>query len=119
MRYRKLTSDGDYSFGHGTADFFIDVPEAPAQLVETRLGLWQGQWFLDQSEGTPYTTNVLGTGTKPLYDAAIQRRIADTQGVTGIENYTSSFDATTRKLTIDADVLTQYDPEPQPINVTI
>ena len=43
MRYRKLDEDGDYSFGRGAADFWVNVPDAPAQAVRTRLALWQGQ----------------------------------------------------------------------------
>ena len=55
MRYRKLDAAGDFVFGHGAADYHRDSPEAVAQAVLTRLKLHRGEWFLDRSEGTPYT----------------------------------------------------------------
>jgi len=33
MRYRKLDDSGDFSFGHGQADFHHNTPEAVAQAV--------------------------------------------------------------------------------------
>jgi hypothetical protein len=108
MRYRKLTADGDYSFGQQQADFYRNVPEAVAQAVLTRLELFTGQWFLDSDEGTPWRTDVLGKYTSDVYDAVIKARILDTQGVTQIDAYTSSRDADSRKLTVTATITTAY-----------
>lgn len=68
MRYRKLSDTGDYTLGHGPANFWRDVPQAPAQAVATRLRLLTGEWFLDLAEGTPYQTGVLGKHTQATYD---------------------------------------------------
>lgn len=107
MRYRKLSSSGDYVFGQGSAEFLVDSPEAVAQSVQTRLGLFTGEWFLDSSEGTPWGSEILGHN-QPFYDAAIKQRILDTNGVNEISDYASYRDGATRKLSIYAIISTDY-----------
>lgn len=110
MRYRRLTSDGDYSFGSGQADFWRDVPEAVAQAVQTRLLLWTGEWFLDVDEGTPYPITVLGKHSKAEADTTIQERVNNTEGMLNIELYESELDADIRKLTVDMTINTIFGP---------
>lgn len=106
MRYRALTATGDYQFGKSRLDFLVDSPEAVAQAVRTRLLLLRGEWFLDVTEGTPYSTAVLGTGTRDTFDVAIRDRILGTQGVTAIAAYQSA--VLDRKLSINATIDTQF-----------
>jgi len=106
MRYRKLDANGDYSFGQGMANFYVDSPQAVAQAVETRLRLQTGEWFLDSTEGTPYQSEVLGTGTAATRDAAIQLRIAETQGFKELLSYSSNVDG--RKFSVEATIDTIY-----------
>jgi len=108
MRYRKLDENGDYSFGHQQADFLIDSPEAVAQAVKTRLELDVGEWFLDKTEGMPWSAEVLGERTVVTRDSAIQRRILGTQGVTQIDSYDSTLDPETRKFSAAAEITTDY-----------
>lgn len=108
MRYRKLTSDGDYSFGQGPRDFLVNTPEAVGQLVKTRMQLFTGEWFLNLLEGLPYNPEVLGMGTGPTYDAAIRQHIRETQGVLNISEYNSLLDRSTRHLTATAKINTIY-----------
>lgn len=89
MRYRRLSTDGDYTFGQGQANFLIDSPETVGQAVKTRLLLLFGEWFLDIEDGTPYAEQVLGNDTRPTYDQAIRQRVLDTNGVTDISAYQS------------------------------
>jgi hypothetical protein len=117
MRYRQLDANGDYVFGNGPGEFLVNTPAAVAQAVVTRLKLWQGEWFLDSQAGTPYNTQVLGYGTQNVYDAAIQTVILNTTGVNQISDYSSSFNRTTRALTINATVATIYGTTT--INVTL
>ena len=107
MRYRKLDADGDYTVGTGQ-DFLVDSPEAVAQAIKTRLGLYAGEWFLDTEDGTPWRTEVLGKYTLSTYDAVIKDRILGTAGVAQIDEYSSEFDGTTRRLTIAATISTEY-----------
>lgn len=112
MRYRKLTADGDYSFGAGQLDFYRDVPEAVAQAVQTRLLLWLGEWFLDIDSGTPYMLTVLGKKTKTEADVTIQDRILGTEGVINIEDYQSTIDQDTRRMSVTCTINTVYGPTP-------
>jgi hypothetical protein len=108
MRVRKQDANGDYVWGHQQNDFYRDQPEAVAQAVQTRLRLGLAEWFLDTTDGTPWTTQVLGKYTKDQYDAAIRDRILGTQGVTQIDSYSSTLNTTTRTLTIACTIETQY-----------
>jgi hypothetical protein len=108
MRYRKLDVNGDYVFGSGSSAFYIDVPEAPAQAVQTRLGLFTGQWFLDTTEGTPWATGVLGKYTQNARDVVIKERIIDTPGVLSLNSFNSAIDSATRRLSVSATITTAY-----------
>lgn len=106
MRYRALSPTGDMTFGQGGSNYLQNTPATVAQAVMTRLKLIKGEWFLDTTDGTPYPTEVLGYGTKKLYDTAIRKRILGTQGVTSIVAYSSS--VTGRALSITATINTTY-----------
>lgn len=110
MRVRQLTSDGDMRFGHQQYDFYRDIPEAPAQCVQTRLMFWQGEWYLDLTDGTPYQGGVLGTNTELTADSVIRDRILNTRGVTGIAegSYNSQLDRVTRRLSAACTVDTAF-----------
>lgn len=108
MKYRKLDENRDYTFGRGSSGFLIDSPETVVQAVETRLELVEGEWFMDQTEGTPYYTEILGKGTGSLYDSAIKSRISGTQGVTALNSYQSQLNDTTRHLSVSGEIDTIY-----------
>lgn len=110
MKYRKLTNTGDYSFGHGDLDFYIDEPLAVGQSVQTRLLLWTGEWFLNIDEGTPYMVGVLGKRSESVANVTIQDRILNTVGVNDIADYTSTLDPYTRGMTISCTLDTIYGP---------
>lgn len=107
MRYRKLSSDGDYTFGQGLSNFYIDVPAAVGQAVQTRLLLQEGEWFLDITEGTPYDTDILGANKQATRDLAIKTVTLQTQGVLGLIQYSSQLDAN-RKFTVQEEIQTIY-----------
>ncbi|MFJ7312510.1 hypothetical protein ACIQVE_07015 [Pseudomonas sp. NPDC098747] len=108
MRYRKQDANGDYIFGNQQANFHIDTPEAVAQAVHTRLNLLRGEWFLDTSEGMPWSTEVLGERTRATYDMTIRGYILDTTGVLQIDRYESTVDTDKRKLSVVATITTIY-----------
>lgn len=101
MNYRALDSNGDYQLGV----FLQNNPAAVAQAVQTRLGLWMGEWFLDTTDGTPWLQGILGHNTN--YDLEIQKRILSTPGVTEIVSY-SSAETSGRQLAVTATINTLY-----------
>jgi hypothetical protein len=110
MRYRQLDANGDYTVGK---PFLVNSPETVQQAVLTRLKLWQSEWFVDTSDGTPW----IGTSTSPGIlgkqfgrdpNVHIKQRILATPGVTGITAYSSSYNGVTRKLTITVTIATQF-----------
>lgn len=108
MRYRTLDDNNDYTFGANGANFLVDSSAAVAQAILTRLKLQQGEWFLDTTAGTPYSTEILGAGTENTRDLAVQTVILDTEGVTEIVDYASYLNPSTREFTVAATVNTQY-----------
>lgn len=106
MRYRKLSPTGDYTFGQGNQDFLVNTPETVAQAVQTRLLLLTGEWYLDQTEGTPYATQILGTNTRATRDLAVKRRILQTPGVKSLLSYASQ--VVDRKFSVQAKIDTVY-----------
>jgi hypothetical protein len=110
MRYRKLDANNDYSFGNGLLDFYIDVPNAPGQAVETGLMLWLGEWYLDTSQGMPWIQGVLGKNSQAMADATIQNQVANTQGIVDISSYASQFNSQQRTFNAQISVDTIYGP---------
>jgi len=108
MRVRKLDKNGDYSFGHGVDDFWINIPDGVSQIIRTRLALWKSQWWLDTTRGTDWNLKVLGKYTGSLRDVTIQNRILTTPGVQGIAAYASQIDRGTRKWSVQARIDTDY-----------
>lgn len=107
MRYRREDANGDMVFGGDLNAFYIDVPEAPAQAVMTRLGMGLGEWFLDTSDGTPWKTQVLGFYTGSTRDLVIKQRVLGTPGVTDIQNYSSQV-SPRRAFTVSMQLNTVY-----------
>ena len=111
-RVRKLDANGDYVIGKGAADFYINSPLGVAQNVQTRLLLWEGEWFLDKTIGTPWLQQVLGYNTASLRDIAIRAVILSTDGVTSLTNYSSEPIPGSRKFNVSGTITTVYSTNP-------
>lgn len=108
MRVRKQDANGDYAFGGGQASIWTNVPDGVAQVVMTRLRLFQGEWFLDTRQGTAWNTRVLGKYTGSTRDMVIRSRILGTPGVTQIAAYSSNLNRDTRAYSVNATIDTAY-----------
>jgi|SRR5215471_6824297 len=119
MRLRKQDRLNDMQFGHSNGDMWYNQPEAVAQLVMTRLLLYQGEWFLDTQEGTPWNGfpispqsvdqgQILGTHTQLSRDVALRSRVLSTQGVQSIDFYASDGDPNLRNFEVQMIITTIY-----------
>lgn len=108
MRVRKLTDDYDYSFGQSQKNFLIDSPAAVAQIVETSLNLFLGEWYLDQTQGMPWLEGVIGKYSKSTADLTVQTFIASIPNVTEINEYQSESDQGPRTYSAQATISTPF-----------
>ena len=103
MRYRPLDANGDFTV---LTPFLFDSVAAVAQAVRTNLNLFQGEWFLDVTNGLPFYQKIAGRQQTNTPDAYIKQRILATQGVVSILAYTSSI--TNRSFSVTATINTIY-----------
>ncbi|ADO09878.1 hypothetical protein Pvag_1690 [Pantoea vagans C9-1] len=108
MKYRREDEKGDYTFGQGDNTWLTNSPEAVAQAVKNRFLLWNGQWFLDTSEGTPWIESVLGKQRPDTYNLAIRRRILETRGVNSIIAFDTTLNTSSRRVLFSATIDTLY-----------
>lgn len=72
------------------------------QKLKIRLWFFLGEWFLDTSEGTPFHQSILVKNPNiPLIDTLLKSRILETEGVTGLESYESTYDSARRSFRVD------------------
>ena len=107
MIYRKLDSNGDYSMGHGNADWLVNSPACVAQAITTRLKLFEGEWYINIQDGLPLS-KILGFGNLLQCDYAIKSTIENTPGFQDFVSYTSYYNAQTRQFMPTALVQTIY-----------
>lgn len=120
MKYRKLSPTGDYTFGGGLGNFYIDEPAAVGQAVGTRLKLWLGEWSFNTDSGTPYLDGIIGKHPTQEADQTIQTEVLATQatqlgggtidGVVDIQKYLSELDTEARSFSVQLTINTIYGP---------
>lgn len=106
MQYRQLSATDDYTIG---LPFYADSPQAVGQAILTRLRLWQGEWFLDTTDGTPWLQNILGK-QRLNPDIYIKNRILGTPNVSAITSYSGTFVPGTRAYAVTATCTTPFGP---------
>ena len=110
FRVRALGPTGDYTFGRSNLNFLVDSPAAVAQCVGTRLKLWEGEWFLNLTEGTPWLQGILGKKNLGLASALIRERVMGTPFVTGVTDFSFFFNSTTIAWIVTGKVSTFFGP---------
>ena len=107
-----LRLDASYDPLFDTASQLSDLL-AVAQAIQTRLMLFQGEWWENLNEGTPMFQQILGyrrqtSAGQDLATSALVTRIMGTPYVTAVHNVQMSFNPTTRLYTFTATVYTSF-----------
>lgn len=94
--------------GQGASNFLSDV-DAVAQIIRTRLLLFQGEWFEDTADGTPMFQSLLGrTITLQAATLILRGRILGTPYVSAITSFSLTLNPNARTFSFSANVLTQF-----------
>jgi hypothetical protein len=107
---RALDANHDPIYGNGAAAFLTDI-DAVAQMIQTRLLLFQGEWWADLTDGLPLFQSILGSnnGKKgTVISDLIRARIEGTDFVNGVIAIGNNFNATSRQYTFSATVDTAF-----------
>ena len=95
--------------GNGLQNFISDL-DAVAQIISTRLRLFQGEWFLNLLDGLPLFQSILGSSGSPrnlqVITNLIAARITGTPFVIGINSINATY--LNRQFTFKAVVSTQF-----------
>ena len=115
IKYRKRDATGDYVFGQSQDDFYNGI-EAVTQACTTRMELWEGTWWRDLNDGTPFMQSILGTRGNPqnlqAIESILQGRILGTPDVVGISNAALAYTPATRSMIYTGNVQTAYSEAP-------
>lgn len=103
----------------GILDYYLDDSgnqamvrdaQAVSQHTSQRLNTFEGEFFLNNQIGLPWTTEILGRFDQSLSEALIKSEIVETDGVTRIEGINVSQFRNIRRLSADdIEVTTIYD----------
>ena len=109
MKYRRLTTTGDYTFGSGSNDY-LDGNEAIAQAIKTKLLLFYGEWWENLGEGIPMFQSILGQtnpeAIKSSFSMLVEQRILEVPGVESIKNIEVEYDKKNRTISSVIDATT-------------
>lgn len=100
------------AFGQSQLNFIGNTPETIAQIVQTSLLLWLGEWYLDVTAGMPWIQGVLGKHNQATADVTVQDYISNIQGVTDIDEFESVSQQDVRLYKAAATLDTIYGPTP-------
>lgn len=108
---RKLDPNHDPIAGLGTNAFVYDL-DAVAQLIDTRLLMFQGEWWANLSDGLPLFQQILGIGgaanASDLIASIIANRIEQTPYVVELSNISTTYSPNTRSYTFNCTVVTAF-----------
>jgi hypothetical protein len=102
------TATGDYAFGSGQQNFFIDSPAGVGQIVQTGMLLWEGEWYLNTTEGMPTLEGIMGYHSQATADLTVQNQISNTEFVTDIASFASTIDPDTRAYSVTTTIDTVF-----------
>lgn len=104
-----LDSNNDLIIRDGTF-LLVEGAAQTVQAVRSNLLAYKGEWFLDTEDGVPYFEKIF---TRPAdlanIESIIKATILNTEGVSGIVEFQTSYDRESRGLTISVSITDIYD----------
>ena len=86
-------------WGQGQANYLSDL-QAVAQIILTRLRLFQGEWWADTSDGLPLWQSILGQSASPRnlqqIELLISQRIQGSPYVIGLSDVRANYNSASR-----------------------
>jgi hypothetical protein len=107
---RKLDSNHDPIYGNGIACFLTDL-DAVAQIIETSLLLFQGEWWNDLTIGLPVFQSIVGqaeNNRQAVIALLIQQVILSVAYVTAISNVKFLYTSANRSFSYACNVQTAF-----------
>lgn len=98
--------NGDYQMS-GRAVLTSEAAAIYQQCV-TRLMQLQGEWFLDEREGTPWHEVLASRPNPAKLEQLIRDRLISIPGLTDIENFAMEWQPGSRRYAVSFDVQTAY-----------
>lgn len=109
MANLELDTNGDLNFDDSGNITFVTGATEIAQMVQSNLRFFRGEWELDPDAGTPYFPRLLGA--KPLnlslVESIMRASILATTGTEEITKFELDYTASTRRLRVDFAVRAQ------------
>ena len=99
--------DNDYSFGQGRRNLAANV-EAVLQRCKSKLLQYQGEWFLNQNDGTAWQTILGQSRDDSQLKRMIRSKIRSIEDVIDIQNLQVYFDSMTRQASIYSELNTRF-----------
>jgi hypothetical protein len=99
---RALDVNHDPIYGNGQNNFLNDI-QAVAQIIQTTLLLFEGEWWADLTAGVPMFQSILGSSNARNNEAitlALQNAILSVDFVTGVQDIVTTY-STNRKFTFN------------------
>ena len=92
----------------GDFDFKYDA-ECVAEVAKMNCLQWLGEDWLATETGVDYRgTILLGESYRDIFESGIRDTILQTTGVVAIQSFSSAYDASLKKLSWQANILTVY-----------
>lgn len=108
MIFRGITSLGDWTFGRGQNNYFLNENAISAN-IKTRLQAWTQDCFFDLQAGIDWSSR-LDVGQQSALVEEIKSNILKAFGVVGINSVAAVFDGVTRRITIRYNIQTIFSP---------
>lgn len=109
IQYLRLDSDYDPIFDPAAS--LIDL-DAVAQAIQTRLLMFQSEWWENLNLGTPMFQSILGASgsqkSQAAMAASLTNVISGSPYVSGVQNINTSFNSVTRQFSYSAIAQTSF-----------